>query len=196
MNIQEGSSIVVSDPGTPCLSFTRCPSCQKYIVQIELAKQDEPLRQWLVIPKVMGRRAIHGSVPPELVADFEEAVLTLQDSPKSSATLSRRCLQTLFVLQGAKKRDLVDQLAEIYPSLPSYIQSFVDNVRKLGNLAAHAKQSIATGAIVTVEPGEAEWMLELLEELFDHYYAKPAEAQARQALLTAKFADAQRLKNT
>lgn len=144
----------------------------------------------------MGRRPIHDSVPAELLADFQEAVLTLPESPKSSATLSRRCLQTLLVFQGAKERDLADQLETIHPSLPSYVQSYVDNVRKLGNLAAHAKQSIATGAIVDVQPVEAEWMLELLEELFDHYYAKPAEAQARQAPLNAQFADAQRLKNT
>lgn len=180
----------------PLSVFQPLPFVPKRDIQIELAKQDEPLRQWLVIPKAMGRRPIHDSVPAELLADFQEAVMTLQDSPKSSATLSQRCLQSLLILQGAKQRDLVDQLETIHPSLSSYVQSYVDNVRKLGNLAAHAKQSIAIRVIVGVEPVEAEWMRELLEELFDHYYAKPAEGQARQATLNARFADAQRLKNT
>lgn len=166
-----------------------CPACERVIVELEIAKKFR-----LIVPAVGARRPIHGGVPSSLKDDYEEAVLVLSDSPKSSAALTRRCLQSLLVHQGAKKHDLVDQLTEIYPQLPSYVQGFVDNIRKLGNLAVHAKQSAATGEIVDVEPGEAEWMLETLEELFDHFYAKPAEAKARQAALAVKFADAKKLK--
>jgi hypothetical protein len=38
-----------------------------------------------------------------------------------------------------------------------------------------------------VEPGEAEWCLEILEEMFDHYYVKPEQAKARKAALDAKL---------
>lgn len=166
-----------------------CPACERVVVQITEGNQSR-----LVVPRTGTRPPIHPSVPAALKQDYDEAVLVLEDSPKASAALSRRCLQTLLVLQGAKKSDLVDQMTEIYGTLPSYAQTFVDSIRKLGNLAAHAKASKSTGEIIDVASGEAEWMLELLEELFDHYYTKPAEAQAKQAALNAKFGDAGKLK--
>ncbi len=173
------------------INAAACPACHKVIVQVVDGEQSR-----LVVPRNGTRRPIHPTVPSELRESYEEAVLVVDTSPKASAALARRCLQTLLVFRGAKKSDLVDQLAEVYTTLPGYVQTFVDNIRKLGNLAAHAKTSKSTGEIVPVEPSEAEWMLELLEELFDHYYAKPAEAATRQAALTAKFADAGRLKST
>ncbi|MBI5866488.1 MAG: DUF4145 domain-containing protein [Planctomycetes bacterium] len=178
-------AIYFEGPNPAALFFSRCAACDKAVVQIASGSN-----RWLVIPRVGIRRPLHPSVPGNLRGDHDEAALVLNDSPKASAALSRRCLQALLVMQGAKKRDLKDQLEEIEPTLPQYVQPYVDHVRELGNLSAHAKQSIATGSIIDVEPGEAEWMLELLEELFDHYYAKPAEAMARQAALKAKIADA------
>lgn len=88
----------------------------------------------------------------------------------------------------------MEQLEEIAPTLPSYVAPFVDHVRHLGNLSAHPKRSFATGEIVDVEPDEAEWMLELIEELLDHYYAKPADAKARAARIEGKRADAKNLR--
>lgn len=172
------------------LHAAECPSCQRLIIEATTKEM-----RWMVSPRHAVRRPIHPDVPPAIRPDYMEAVLVLSDSPKASAALSRRCLQSLLVLQGARKSDLVDQLTEIYPLLPGYVQPYVDHVRQLGNISAHAKQSKATGEIVEVEAGEADWMLELLEELFDHFYTKPAEAKAKQAALNAKFADAGRLKS-
>jgi len=186
--MSETAAVVVGKPPV-VFSFSCCPACNRTIAQVE-----SQAGTWLILPRVGMRRPIHPSVPSEVRDDYDQAALVLNDSPKASAALSRRCLQTLLTLKGSKKRDLLDQLDELYGTLPGYVQGYVDNIRKLGNLSAHAKQSIATGAIVEVEPGEAEWMLELLEELFDHYYAKPAEAQIRQAALAKKFADAGPLK--
>lgn len=152
-------------------------------------------KRWLVAPRSAARRRLDESVPVELREDYTEAALVLNDSPKASAALSRRCLQALLVKQGAKPgAPLKDQLEEIEQRLPDYVRPFVDNVRRLGNVAAHAKQSRATGEIVSIDPGEAEWLLELLEELFDHFYAKPAAARARHAELEAKLGDARNLK--
>jgi hypothetical protein len=41
--------------------------------------------------------------------------------------------------------------------------------------------------VIDVEPEEAAWCLEILEEMFDHYYVKPAHAEARKAALDAKL---------
>ncbi len=100
----------------------------------------------------------------------------------------------LLVKQGAdSKKQLKDQISQLYPGFPSYVQGYVDHVRELGNIAAHPKQDAATAIIVNVQPSEAEWMLELLEELFDHYYAKPAEAAARQTALKTRLQGAKNL---
>ena len=41
-----------------------------------------------------------------------------------------------------------------------------------------------------VEPGEAEWTLDVLDGLFDFYYVQPAVLAARKAALNAKLASA------
>jgi len=41
-----------------------------------------------------------------------------------------------------------------------------------------------------VEPGEAEWNLDVLESLFDFYYVQPARLQAKRAALDKKLAEA------
>lgn len=171
----------------PSVTFALCPACSKIIVQLRSDEQKPPA---LIHPRTGLRRPVHPAVPDELLADYQEAVLVLQDSPKASAALSRRCLQHLLIRQGAKKKNLYDQLLELYDTLPAYVQTFVDNIRKLGNLAAHPKNDTETDRILDVEPGEADWMLELLEELFDHYFAKPAEALERQKKLADRLSKA------
>lgn len=184
-DLPTGEGCRIGDDPALRIYCATCPACKQTIVQAE-----NKGKLWLVAPRHGMRRPLHSEVPPEISTDYHEAVLVLTDSPKSSAALSRRCLQSLLVLQGAKKSDLCDQLLELLPLLPGYVQPYVDHVRKLGNISAHAKRSKTTGEIVEVEHGEAEWMLELLEELFDHFYTKPAESKAKQAALNAKFADA------
>lgn len=46
-----------------------------------------------------------------------------------------------------------------------------------------------TGAIVDVETGEAEWMLDVLESLFDFYFVRPAKLAARKTELNKKLTD-------
>ena len=167
----------------PSVRFSECPACQTVIVQLEL---DD--RHWLAYPRTATRNPVHFSVPGELRVDYEEAALVLNDSPKASAALARRCL-----FAGPEYGRFAAQLDEVLPDLPAYVGSSVDNIRKLGNLSAHAKESRATGGILDVKAGEAEWMLEVLEQLFDHYYAKPAETKARNEALQRKFADAGRV---
>jgi hypothetical protein len=103
-------------------------------------------------------------------------------SAQASAALSRRCLQHLLrTYGGATKKDLADQIQEVIASnhLPSSLSSQLDAVRNIGNFAAHPQKSTSSGEILSVEPQEAEWNLDVLEELFDHYFVKPAKAKAR-----------------
>jgi len=93
---------------------------------------------------------------------------------------------------GVKPADLYDEIQQVIDSktLPTTIADSIDAVRVVGNFAAHPIKSKSTGEIVDVEPGEAEWNLEVLESLFDFYYVLPAKAKAKKDALNKKLVDA------
>ena len=147
----------------------------------------------LVWPRGANRPPCPPEVPPEIAEDYYEACLVLDDSPKASAALSRRCLQNILVSKaGAGKRDLADQIREVLDShqLPSHLSDLLDTVRAIGNFAVHPIKSTNTGLITPVEPYEAENNLEVLEGLFDFYYVAPEKTAKRRAALDAKLAEA------
>jgi Domain of unknown function (DUF4145) len=91
-----------------------------------------------------------------------------------------------------KHQDLFTEIQELLDrdSLPSHIAESLDAVRIIGNFAAHPTKSKSTGEIVPVEPGEAEWNLDVLESLFDFYFVAPARTKARKDALNKKLTDA------
>jgi hypothetical protein len=130
---------------------------------------------------------------PAIAADYVEACLVLPDSAKASAALSRRCLQALLRLKGGtKKKDLVDAIQGVLDSrqLPTHLAHDLDAARNVGNFATHTQKSTATGEILDVEPGEAEWNLDVLEGLFDFYFVGPELAAAKRVALNKKLKDA------
>ena len=146
-------------------------------------------------PKNSSRPLCPSEVPKEIAADYNESCLILNDSPKASAAMSRRCLQNLLRdpnAANAQQKDLADQIQYILDSktLPRYIADVLDAVRNIGNFAAHPMKSKTTGEILPVEPGEAEWNLDVIEALFDFYYVQPAIVQNRKDTLNAKLQSA------
>jgi hypothetical protein len=51
-------------------------------------------------------------------------------------------------------------------------------------------KSTQTGMILDVEPGEAEWTLDVLEELFDFYFVRPSMIQKKRDAFNKKLQDA------
>jgi hypothetical protein len=137
-------------------------------------------------------RKAPAETPADVADDFNEAALVLRDSPKASAALSRRCLQAVLRAAGYAQKDLgpAIQAALDDGKLPPAIAQNLDAIRNIGNFAAHPLKDTNTGEILPVEPEEAEWNLEVLELLFDHYYVQPARAAERRAQLDAKLAKA------
>jgi hypothetical protein len=136
-----------------------------------------------------------GEVPQKLAGDYNEACLVLADSPKAGAALSRRCLQTILREHAkVKPQDLSKEIDEVLASkqLPNYIAQDIDAIRQVGNFAAHPIKSTNSLEIIDVEPGEAEWLLDVLVELFDHYFVGPAVAQKKRDALNAKLAEAKK----
>lgn len=127
---------------------------------------------------------------PSLAADFREAVSVFPKSKKASAALSRRCLQ--YILRekaGTKSDNLSKQIEQVLPDLPPHLASTIDAIPQVGNFAAHPIKADSTGQIVDVEEGEAEWLLDVLDALFDHYYVAPAKAAAKRDALNKKLQD-------
>ena len=181
-----------------------CPSCKKFIlhlangtaattVQGQVTGLTYVAGMRLIRPKGSSRPPCPTEVPARLADDYNESCLVIADSPKASAALSRRCLQTLLrEAAGVRPSDPSKEIQEVLDSgkLPSDLAASIDAVRNIGNFAAHQLQNHHTGEIVDVEPGEAEWTLEVLESLFDFYYVRPAQLQAKKDALNKKLADA------
>ena len=140
-------------------------------------------------------RLIPPLVPAPYAKLYGEASLVLIDSPMASAALSRRCLQQLFHEKaGIKKANLALEVEDFISSsgAPTYVTDTVDAIRNYGNFSAHPIEDASTGAVIEVEDGEAEWLLEILDSLFDFYFVQPASAAARKQALNAKLQQAKK----
>ncbi len=121
-------------------------------------------------------KEIPASVPKDLARDCREAHTILSDSPRSSAFLARRILEKVLKDNGHKQSTLYAQLESLAKSneLSSIDMDKLRAVRNLGNISAHYTEKSQT--LVDVETGEAELCLQIVDELFTHYYVNPAEA--------------------
>ena len=187
------------------IDFATCPACNRTILRLHTQDREhiEGQPPWAttmiegshgyvyIHPRVPSRAPIHESVPSDIAQDYKEACLVLTDSPKASAALSRRCLQHLLRDKaGVKNGTLSKEIEEATGGLPSHLAGAIDGVRNIGNFAAHPMKSESTGEVVDVEPGEAEWNLDTLEGLFDHYYVQPALLKEKQDALNKKLTEA------
>ncbi len=173
----------------------RCPECHEFI--IKLHKQPEAPGVSYIPELFVGYPHFADTlrdIPAEVVSpfrdDFREACAVLTLSPKASAALSRRCLQAILREKAkATKKDLADQIDEVVNAggIPSYIAEQLHAVRNIGNFAAHPIKSTSTSIIVDVEPGEAEWNLDVIESLFDFYFVQPAITAKRKTELNLKL---------
>jgi len=178
------------------LKHVVCPSCLRYIIFLDgrqIENTNVTVYERLVHPKGISRAPLSTAVPEEFASDYKEACLVMADSAKASAALSRRCLQNLIrEKEGIKKPTLSQEIDEVIETkrLPSHLSGTIDALRNLGNFAAHPIKDKNTGEIVEVEPGEAEWTLDVLEGLFDFYFVQPAELQRKRDALNKKLKDA------
>ena len=172
---------------------TNCPNCKKKIIKLLLHTDRMESEEWIVHPKATSRSPLSPDVPENFAQDYREACLVLADSAKASAALSRRCLQTLLREKAeVSVSDLSKEIDQVLESrtLPTHLADAIDAVRNIGNFAAHPIKSKNTGEIVEVEPGEAEWLLDVLEGLFDFYFVQPALLQRKKDALNKKLEDA------
>jgi hypothetical protein len=76
------------------------------------------------------------------------------------------------------------------PGVPSQLAEAVDAVRTIGNFAAHPTKNTNTGEVLEVEPNEADWLVDVIESLFDFVFVQPKRLAAKRAALNEKLASA------
>lgn len=173
--------------------FETCPECKKNIIELLHCRRNNTVMKIQAYPKGVSRSPISNDVPNEFANDYKEACLVFSDSSKASAALSRRCLQNILRGKaGIKAGALSAEIQQVLDSkqLPSHLSEAIDAIRNIGNFSAHPIKSTNTGELVDVEPGEAEWLLDVLEGLFDFYFVQPAILQRKRAELDSKLKEA------
>lgn len=175
-----------------------CPSCSELIALYrEGAAVDTTHRviitgverEEIIYPRAAAR-PVDSEVPSKYAESFKEAAAVLGISTKASAALSRRLLQELLreevkVTPSSLSKEIDEFISA--KDTPGYLATAVDAVRNVGNFAAHPLKDTNTGEIVDVEPGEAEWLLDVVESLFDFVFVQPARLETRKTELNEKL---------
>ena len=188
--------------------WVKCPTCARFVIDLLSAPEredgvsqqsgsGEPAYDLTRLNKLQvhplgNARPLSPDVPVPYADRFQKAVRVLPLAADASAALSRRLLQDLIRDKaGITKRTLNDEIEALLESnvLRSELADDVDVIRQVGNFAAHPIKSQSTGEVVDVEPGEADWLLDVLEELLDFYFVRPAASQRRREKLNEKLKD-------
>lgn len=169
-----------------------CPSCKRIIIYLrrEVEGAVTGTKELLIWPQARFRKELPADVPKEFSADYEEALAVLPYSPKASAALSRRCLQN-FIQNHIRiyTGELSSEVQKLLDrnEMPPYLAETIDNIRIIGNFAAHPLKSTRTLEIQDVEEGEAEYSLDALRELLSFYFVELPQREAKAKLIQDKY---------
>ena len=95
----------------------------------------------------------------------------------------------MYKVQIEKNSSLQQQINEleereiVSAALAKMLQVF----RRIANFGAHPKKSTNSNEIVEIEKGEAEIMLDLLQELFECIFVKPKQQEAFLESIKVKY---------
>jgi hypothetical protein len=176
------------------------PDCREYALKLSVHDYAAPPGggqyrtgktnyAWQLVPGA-DMKVLPDYVLAPIVADYREACLICDLSPKASATLARRCLQGMIRdYWGVSKGRLVDEIKEIEGKVDRLAWDAIEAVRSIGNIGAHMEKDI--DVIVDVEPQEARLLIELIETLVDDWYVTRHDRQSRLAKLKSVAQDKQ-----
>jgi hypothetical protein len=162
------------------LQFVVCPNpkCREFTLTASIhenksrapgnAARGELLQSWSLIPPSQAK-TFPTYVPKPILDDYVEACLVRDLSPKSSATLARRCLQGMIRDYWKIQKDrLIDEILALQDQVDPLTWAAIHAVRKVGNIGAHMEKDI--NVIVDVDPEEAAKLIGLIELLIRDWY--------------------------
>lgn len=171
----------------------RCPTCGGFTVELIGFEVQQGTRQYAWTQQVFppNSRPLPPGTPGDLAADWTEAWAILPISPRAAAAIARRSLQHVLVGSlGAKGRDLNDQINSMDGSWPTQLIEDLHMLRHIGNFSVHPIKETLSGEVVEVEPQEAEWTLEVLEQVLDLAFTRPARQRERRIGFNKKLSSA------
>ncbi len=169
--------------------FIVCPNgeCKQFVLDVSLHETHANamgemvphavMRHWRLVPD-SNAKVYPDFVPAAIREDYQEACAIRGRSPKSAATLARRCLQGMIRdFWEVSARRLIDEIEEIKDKLHRKTWEAIDAVRHVGNIGAHMEKDI--NLIIEVEPGEAGLLIGLIETLIEDWYIARYDRQKR-----------------
>ena len=171
-----------------------CPECRKANVSLHSNAVSGSYESTRVFPsRVIDNLSVPKEVPDDIAKDYLEAKAIIAISPRASAALSRRCLQSVLQHEGYADTNLAKQIKaaineqNVDKVLPLIVRQSLDAIRNFGNFSVHPITAKSSNQIIDVEPSEAEWCLEILEGLFLHFFVNPATNAQRLSNLQQKL---------
>jgi Domain of unknown function (DUF4145) len=111
------------------LHISKCYHCKKFAVWIF---------DRLLFPAAKSGVMPNADLPPDVIADFEEARGIVEASPRGAAALLRLCVQKLCKHLGESGKDLDADIGSLVKKgLNPLVQRSLDIVRVIGNEAVH-----------------------------------------------------------
>jgi hypothetical protein len=149
-----------------------------------------PYEQIIIYPKKQALQPLPKEVPTEYIREFDEARAVRDLSAKCSAALSRRLIQRiLHEIFNIKAPTLQHQIKKFITTVnpPAQLAEQLDAIQLVGNFAEHPIKDTSTGTITEVEVGEAEFLINILESVFDFAFVHPAKWASVKSALNAKL---------
>ncbi|WP_259698357.1 DUF4145 domain-containing protein [Pseudomonas fluorescens] len=178
------NSLVVVCPNADCREYTLNVSiCDHRQTGPSQWSDMPPKQKWRLCPQSTAK-VFPNYIPDLIRADYEEACLIVDLSPKASATLARRCLQAMIRdFWNAAGKNLFEEIDKIKDQVDPETWDAMDSLRKLGNIGAHMEKDISL--IVEVDQDEAVLLISLIETLFSEWYIHRYERLQRMAKIKA-----------
>lgn len=167
---------IVDDKYNIKIHLYRCPNCEKVTTYAQYIGKDMPEKSIPIYP-ISTAKQFPDYVPASIRADYEEACAIVTLSPKASATLSRRCLQSMIrdFWQITNKNRLVDEIDALQDKVPAAQWKVLNSLRRVGNIGAHPEADV--NLIIDIEPDDARKLIQVIELLIRQWYIERHEQE-------------------
>ena len=136
------------------------------------------LDKWQLCPESLAK-LFPEYIPKAIRKDYQEACLIKDKSPKASATLARRCLQSMIrdFYNVKDKKTLKEEIDSIQDEVNSDVWEAIKTVKNIGNIGAHMEKDV--NLIVDIEPEEVNKLIWLIEFLLKNWYIHREETKQK-----------------
>jgi hypothetical protein len=130
--LEDTNSTLYSQPEVINLNISQCYSCDALTIWVH---------DRIVFPPTRSGISPNSDLPADIIRDFNEARLIVDESPRGAAALLRLSIQKLCQHLGESGKNINDDIANLVrKGLDKRIQRALDIVRVVGNDSVHPGQ--------------------------------------------------------